>query len=106
MENIYLLLPLSTIQFMRDVFKDSVVKTYIYLGQKWLNNNLSKEFTFSEIAAHIGIKLAGNERGYSEIRNILSVLSNCGLIEISQEYFVENNQSRRRLLNWTDHLIR
>jgi hypothetical protein len=31
-EDIYLLIPLSTIRFMRDTLKEPVVKTYIYLG--------------------------------------------------------------------------
>ena len=100
MEEIYLLLPLNTIQFMKDVFKDSVVKTYIYLGQKW-RNDTNKEFTYAEIGSHVGIRLNGNARGYEQIRNILIALSNCGLISVSKEYFVDKGQSRHRLLNWT-----
>lgn len=99
-EDIYLLLPLSTIQFLKDVFKDEVVKTYIYLGQKWLNH-MDQEFTYAEIGNHVGIKTAGNSRGYEQIRNILFVLSNCGLISISKEYFVDKGQSRHRLLEWS-----
>ena len=34
-EDIYLLIPLSTLQFMQDVLKEPVIKTYIYLAQKW-----------------------------------------------------------------------
>ena len=100
MEEIYLLLPLATIQFMKDVFKDQVIKTYIYLGQKWRNDS-NREFTYNEIGSHVGIKLSGNARGYEQIRNILIALSNCGLISVSKEYFVDKGQSRHRLLNWT-----
>ena len=31
-EDIYLLIPLATIQFIRDTLKEPVIKTYIYLG--------------------------------------------------------------------------
>lgn len=99
-ESIYLLLPLPTLQYMKDVFKDSVVKVYIYLGQKW-KNNIDKEFTYEEIASHVGIKIAGNSRGYEQIRNMLNVLTNTGLIAVSKEYFAAMGKSRHRLLNWT-----
>lgn len=104
-EDFYLLLPLSTICFLKDVFREQVVKAYIYLGQRWRNNgNSNFEFTFEDLASHIGIKLAGNARGYEQIRNMLYVLSKCGLIEISNEYFVDKGRSRHRLLNWNDKI--
>lgn len=31
-EDLYLLIPLETIQFIRDTLKKPVIKTYIYLG--------------------------------------------------------------------------
>ena len=103
-EDFYLLLPLSTICFLKDVFKDQVVKAYLYLGQRWRNNgNADFEFTFEDLATHIGVKLAGNARGYEQIRNMLYVLSKCGLIEVSGEYFVERGKSRHRLLKWNDN---
>lgn len=104
-EDFYLLLPLSTICFLKDVFREQVVKAYIYLGQRWRNNgNSNFEFTFEDLASHIGIKLAGNARGYEQIRNMLYVLSKSGLIEISNEYFVDKGRSRHRLLNWNDKI--
>ena len=102
-ENIYLLLPLETLRFLQDVFKDGVIKIYIYLGQKW-KNSTDRDFTYAEIAQHIGLKLTGNARGYEQIRNSLKVLSNCKLIEITEEFFVGKGQSRHKLLKWTDQL--
>ena len=106
-EDFYLLLPLSTICFLKDVFREQVVKAYIYLGQRWRSNSNSHfEFTFEDLASHIGVKLAGNARGYEQIRNMLYVLSKCGLIEVSDEYFVEKGKSRQRLLYWCDRLTK
>ena len=102
-ENIYMLLPLETLRFLEDVFKDEVIKIYIYLGQKW-KNSVDKEFTYNEIAQHIGLKLTGNVRGYEQIRNSLKVLSNCKLIEVSEEFFIGKGQSHHKLLKWTDDL--
>lgn len=104
-ENFYLLLPLSTLQYMSDVFKDVVVKIYLYLGMKWKTSD-NKEFTFEELAAHTGLKLKGHERAYAQIRNALYALQCCGFIEVSEEYFVEVNKSRRKLLMWTDEINR
>ena len=104
-EDFYLLLPLDTICFLKDVFRDQVVKAYIYLGQRWRNNSNSNfEFTYEDLAQHIGIKLAGNAKGYEQIKNMLFVLERCGLIEVSEEYFVNKGQSRHRLLKWIDKL--
>lgn len=99
-EDIYLLIPLETIQFIRDTLREPVVKTYIYLGQKW-KQKPNYEFTFEEIGKHIGIKLAGNARGYTMIDNILTNLSNNGLITISDPYWVNNNIRKYKLTHWS-----
>ena len=99
-EDIYLLIPLETIQFMQDTLKEPVIKTYIYLGQKWKQKQ-GYEFSYEEIAQHIGIKLTGNSRGYQYIQNILTALSNNGLIIVSDPYWIGNNICQRRLLKWS-----
>ena len=99
-EDIYLLIPLATIQFIRDTLKEPVIKTYIYLGQKW-KQKPNYEFTYEEIAKHIGVKLAGNARGYTMIDNILTNLSNNGLIDLSEPYWVDNNIRKYRLKHWS-----
>lgn len=103
-EDIYLLIPLSTLQFMQDVLKEPVIKTYIYLAQKWKQKQ-GYEFSYEEIASHIGIKLAGNARGYQQIANILTVLQNNGLIRISDAYWV-GNLCRRKLLEWNSTYVK
>ena len=103
-EDIYLLIPLSTLQFMQDVLKEPVIKAYIYLAQKWKQKQ-GYEFSYEEIASHIGIKLAGNARGYQQIANILTVLQNNGLIRISDAYWV-GNLCRRKLLEWNSTYVK
>lgn len=99
-EDIYLLIPLATIQFIRDTMREPVIKTYVYLGQKWKQKK-GYEFSYEEIASHIGIKLAGNARGYQQITNILTALQNNELITISEPYWIGNNICQRRLLDWS-----
>ena len=99
-EDLYLLIPLETIQFIRDTLKKPVIKTYIYLGQKW-KQKPNYEFTYEEIGKHIGVKLAGNARGYMMIDNILTALTNNGLINVSEPYWVGNNIRKQRLTAWS-----
>ena len=99
-EDMYLLIPLATVQFMQDTLREPVIKTYIYLGQKWKQKH-GYEFSYEEIAQHIGIKLAGNARGYQYIQNVLTALQNNGLIKVSEPYWVGNNICQRRLLDWS-----
>lgn len=97
-EDIYLLLPLTTIQFLLDTIKESVIKVYIYLGQRWKYKK-GYVFTQEEIAEHLGIKLAGNPRGRQMISNALDVLQNNGLITF--EHFFDGKSPRHRLTDWS-----
>ena len=99
-EDIYLLIPLETIQFIKDTLKEPVIKTYIYLGQCW-KQKPNYEFTYEEIGKHIGVKLAGNARGYTMIDNILTALTNNGLINVSEPYWIGNNIRKQRLTAWS-----
>ena len=98
-EDIYLLLPLETIQFINDTIKESVIKVYIYLGQRY---KFKKNYVFTqeEIAQHLGLKLQGNTRCRQAIHNALDMLQDVGLI--SFENFFDGKSPRYRLLNWSD----
>ena len=78
-EDIYLFLPLETIQFIADTIKEAVIKVYIYLGQRW-KFKPGYVFTQEEIATHLGLKLAGNPRARKSIHNALDLLAAVGLI--------------------------
>lgn len=103
MEDIYLLLPLETIQFITDTIKESVIKVYIYLGQRWKFKPMYV-FTQEEIAQHLGMKLAGNPRGRQMIHNALDLLQNNGLITF--ENFFDGKSPRYRLTNWSANYIK
>lgn len=84
MEDIYFLIPLKTIRYLKDNCKDHVFKIYIYLGQryKWaIEKGVVYDFTLEELGNHIGLKIKNNSRGYEIINNALALLSNSGLIE-------------------------
>ena len=84
MENIYFLIPLKTIRYLKDSCKDHVFKIYIYLGQKYkwsLEKGVSYEFTLEEIGEHVGVKVKNNTRGYEIVNNALQLLYNSQLID-------------------------
>lgn len=88
-EDIYFLIPLKTIQYLRDNCKEHVFKIYVYLGQRHqyaLKNGFQYTFSSEELGEHIGIKIKNNARGYEIINNALNLLENSGLIGYV-EYF-------------------
>ena len=88
-EDIYFLIPLKTIQYLRDNCKEHVFKIYVYLGQRHkyaLSHGFQYNFSSEELGEHIGIKIKNNARGYEIINNALDLLENSGLIEYV-EYF-------------------
>lgn len=101
-EDIYLLLPLDTLQFILDVVTESVIKIYIYLGQRY---KFKKDYVFTqeEIAQHLGVKLDGKPETRRKIKNGLIALQNHGLIEY--ETFYDGKSHRYRLLNWSKQFV-
>lgn len=88
-ENIYFLIPLPTLQYLKDNCRDHVVKIYVYLGQRYkyaLEQGKMYEFNLEELGNHIGLKVKNNSRGYAIINNALDLLYNSGLIDYC-EYF-------------------
>lgn len=79
-EQVYLLLPLETLKFIQDTLKTPVIKTYIYLGQRWKYKQ-GYLFTKKELAEHTGVKLSNHSNPYAKINNYLDVLKNNGLID-------------------------
>ena len=101
-DDIYLLLPLDTLQFILDVVTESVIKIYIYLGQRY---KFKKDYVFTqeEIAQHLGVKLDGKPETRRKIKNGLIALQNHGLIEY--ETFYDGKSHRYRLLNWSKQFV-
>lgn len=99
-EDIYLLIPIETLKFIYDTLREPVIKTYIYLGQRF---KYKKDYLFTkkEIAEHLGIN---DKRANEKIENYLKVLSHCGLI--SFEHVYNKKVSMMKLTNWSTHARR
>lgn len=98
-EEIYFMLPLTTLKFLNDTLKEQVIKIYLYLGQRWKYKKNEYVFTIDEIATHIGIKLGNHARNYEIINNALICLKNNELIDYVE--FYENEKPRKRLTNFS-----
>ena len=97
-EEIYLMIPLETAQFLKDTLKEQVIKVYIYLGQRF-KYKPGYVFTLEEVAEHVGIKLDGNQRNYNIINNALVCLRNNGLVEYAE--FYEGRYPKKRLTGFS-----
>lgn len=100
-EDFFFDIPLDTLQFLLDVVKEPVIKTYIYLGHQLENCKYKGEstyvFTIQEIGDHIGVNLRNNnQRDFLKINNYLDALENHGLIQY--EEFYKNNLPYKKLI--------
>lgn len=98
-EEIYFMLPLETVKFLRDALREQIVKIYVYLGQRWKYKQNNYVFTIEEIALHVGINLNGHSRNYEMINNALICLKNNGLIDYVE--FYDGDKPRKRLTNFS-----
>ena len=83
MENIYFLIPETTLKYLNNNCKEHVIKIYIYLGQRYkmaLNMGKQYEFTLEEIGTHLGIGLKNHTKQYEVVNNALELLFNSGLL--------------------------
>ena len=106
-ENIFLMIPLSTLQFLIDVVQDNIIKIYIYLGQKYkyaTSLGTQYEFTLQELADHLGIKINGNGRAYEMLKNALSALHDFGLIDWIEYY--DGHAPKKKLTKYSFEYVR
>jgi hypothetical protein len=96
-EDVFLMLPLTTVQFLLDTVSDNVIKTYIYLFQRFKWKGDQYTFTLEELGAHLGYNITGHSRQYTMFNNILINLQNNGLIQY--EDFQDGVYPKKRLLN-------
>ena len=108
-EKSYFLIPLETLQFFNDTCTEQVIKTYIYLGQKWkymqnCYNGRSYVFTLKELGEHVGLPVENNQRNYIAINNILTSLQNNGLIKF--EEFFDGQSKKKKLIDFQLHYLK
>lgn len=88
-EDIYLKIPLETVEYLTLNCREHVVKIYIYLMQRWKYAKLQGKFykfTLKEIGEHVGLKIGNHSDGYKIINYALELLANSGLIEYEDTY--------------------
>lgn len=104
-ENMFLPIPLSTIQYLRNNCKDHVFKIYIYLGQRYkfaLSQGRNYEFTLEELGDHVGLKVKNNVQGYKVVNDALDLLYNSGLIDYCS-YFNGQSQKKKLIMFSLEH---
>lgn len=82
-EEIYFMIPLETLRYLKDNCKEHVYKIYIYLGQRYkyaTAQGKCYEFSLKELGDHCGIKVENNSAGYRVVNHALELLVNSGLI--------------------------
>lgn len=99
MEKMYFKVPQDTIQYLQNTVKQPVIKTYIYLGQRfnYKQSQATKEqyvFTLKEICEHLGLNY---ERNYKTIKDYLICLEKFELIQY--QTFRENKTPKMKLLS-------
>ena len=82
-EKMFFQIPLELLDFFIDTIKEPVLKTYIYLGQRYNYKPNQYIFTIKEIAEHLGLNYSHQS---SVIHNYLTLLEKLGLIQIARFY--------------------
>lgn len=101
-EDMFLMIPLETLQFINNNCKEHIMKIYIYLGQRYkfaLSKGQPYEFTSEELGEHCGIKVKNNSRGYQIINDALTLLVNNGLIDYVS--FFNGVTQKKKLTNFS-----
>ena len=83
-EDMYFKIPLDLLKYFIDVLKQPVIKTYIYLGQRY-SYKQGYTFTIKEICEHLGIRY-DFPRNREAVTNYLDCLVKLGLVEYEKYY--------------------
>lgn len=90
-EDIYFKIPLDLLDYFLDTVREPVIKTYIYLGQRYNYKPKEYVFTVKEIAEHIGMNYNAQSKC---INNYIDILERLGLITIARFYNGKTPQMR------------
>ena len=88
-EDIYLKIPLETVEYLTYNCREHVIKIYIYLMQRWKyakKEGKFYKFTLKEIGEHIGLKISNHTEGYKILNYALELLVNSDLVEYEDIY--------------------
>lgn len=93
------MVPMPTLKLLDDTLKPYVVKTYIYLGQRYKYKPGEYIFTFKELADHLGVKLDNHSSMYDKLNNALWVLVKLKLIEF-ETFYDKYGSPKMQLINY------
>lgn len=95
-QQLYKLIPLNTLIYLLNVSNQNVIKTYVYLLNKFQWKMQSNEFycfTYKELIKEcLGMKSTTNERDYILIKHILNCLVKFKLINVGLTHKTINGQ--------------
>ena len=90
LEDMYLMIPLATTQYLWDNCREHVFKLYVYLGQRYKYSQVLNrgyyDFTLNELGEHLGIGVKNHSEVYRVINNALALLQDVGLIDFEEVY--------------------
>lgn len=98
-EKMYFKMPLELLNYFIDVVKQPVLKTYIYLGQRYSYKPQGYVFTIHEIADHIGMNY---NKQSATVSNYVDALERLGLIKVARYY--EDKTPRMKLVTFNTTL--
>ena len=98
-EKMFFKMPLELLNYFIDIVKQPVLKTYIYLGQRFSYKPHNYVFTIKEIAEHIGMNY---NKQSAVISNYVDALERLGLIKVARYY--EDKTPRMKLINFSTTL--
>ena len=98
-EKMFFKMPLKLLNYFVDTLKEPVLKTYIYLGQRYSYKPHDYIFTIKEIAEHIGMNYNKQSK---TITNYIDILERVGLIKVA--HFYEGKTPLMKLVNFNTTL--
>lgn len=98
-EKMFFKMPLELLNYFIDIVKQPVLKTYIYLGQRFSYKPHNYVFTIKEIAEHIGMNY---NKQSAVVSNYVDALERLGLIKVARYY--EDKTPRMKLINFSTTL--
>lgn len=99
-------IPIETLTYFVNIFKENVIKVYLYLGikQKWCQKEYHTNYNFTkeEVIEHCGIKMGRNRHAYKVVDSILDVLRDTGLCEVQTITIEGVLNPKLEVAFWTD----
>lgn len=101
-EDMFFMIPLETLRYLKSNCRAHVYKIYVYLGQRYkyaLSKGKQYEFSMEELGEHCGIRVKNNSEGYRTVKYALELLANSGLINYVS--FFNGSVQKKKLIGFS-----